>query len=329
MEFKFQVNNEDDKKRLDVFLVAKLQPIKPEFSRKKIRDLIDEGFIASSKDNPVINNKLSPSLKVNFGENYIVKIPPAKSLKLEAQKVDFDIIFEDEHLLIINKPSNLTVHPGHGNQDKTLVNGLLYRFQDNLSSINGDFRPGIVHRLDKDTSGLMVVAKNDLCHQLLSKMLEERSIGRRYLAIIYGVMSPDSGKINKNITRSSKNRLKMTTSRVKGRTSVTNYQTNEIFSDNFASLVECKLESGRTHQIRAHFESEKHSLIGDQIYNSCKKQPRPEFNKKAVNFIINFPRQALHSHKINFIHPITKEEIDFSIELTADLKELCHNLRNL
>ena len=317
-----------DKKRLDIFLASKLQSIRPELSRRKIQNIIESGNIELQNSNNQRNVILS-SQKINCGEVYIIKIPPNKPMQLDAQKIDFDVIFEDEHLLIINKPANLTVHPGPGNQSNTLVNGLLYRFKNNLSSINGDFRPGIVHRLDKDTSGLMLVAKNDLTHQILSKMLEEHQIKRLYLAIIYGVMDPESGVIDKNITRSTYNRLKMTTSKTKGRKAVTNYRTLEVMNEDFASIIECRLETGRTHQIRAHLESEKHSLIGDQIYNSCKKQPPFDHDKDAFAFINKFPRQALHSYKIELTHPITKEEIRFEISLADDLKELCQNIRKL
>ncbi len=328
MKFEFCVDKPFDKERLDIFLVNKLQPIKPELSRKKIQDLIENGFVALlNPQNP--KQKILPSQKINFNENYLIEITQSKPNELTAQEINFEVIFEDEHLLIINKPHNLTVHPGPGNHDQTLANGLLYRFQNNLSSINGDFRPGIVHRLDKDTSGLIVVAKNDLTHQLLSKMLEQHKIERYYLAFIYGVINPQNGRIDKKITRSPKNRLKMTTSRTKGRNAITNYKTIEIFADNFASLVECKLETGRTHQIRVHFESEKHSLIGDQLYSSCKKQPLINFNHQAIEFIKNFSRQALHSYKIGFTHPITKKTISFSIDLPLDLQELCQNLKKL
>jgi len=209
-----------------------------------------------------------------------------------------------------------------------LVNGLLYKFASELSSIAGSSRLGIVHRLDKDTSGLMIIAKDDLTHQLLSKMLKDRDIHRSYLALIYGVMDPKKGVIRKNIIRSRKNRLKMAIVKNIGREAITNYETKEIFMEGFASLVECNLQTGRTHQIRLHLESMKHSVMGDQLYNSCKKMLPKNANPKLQKFLQDFQRQALHSYKINFIHPITNEELSFEIPLPTDILELYNLLKN-
>ncbi|HLD76593.1 MAG TPA: RluA family pseudouridine synthase, partial [Rickettsiales bacterium] len=233
-------------------------------------------------------------------------------------------IYEDDDLLVINKPAGLTVHPGAGNHNDTLVNALLFTHKNNLSSINGEFRPGIVHRLDKDTSGLMLVAKNDFTHNILSKDLQERKIKRSYLSFIYGVLEPKKGIVNKNIMRSRNNRLKMITTKniANSRNAVTHYETLQIFLDGFISLVECKLDTGRTHQIRVHMESLKHSLIGDQLYNSCKKTAPKNLDENTKNFIANFPRQALHSYKIEFLHPRSKKEMLFKTKLPKDLEGL-------
>jgi 23S rRNA pseudouridine1911/1915/1917 synthase len=205
---------------------------------------------------------------------------------------------------------------------------ILFTHQDKLSSINGEFRPGIVHRLDKDTSGLMLVAKNDWTHQILGENLKNREIKRSYLAFVYGVLQPSHGIINKNIVRSRVNRLKMRVSRTLGRDAITNYETKEKFLDGFVSLVECRLQTGRTHQIRVHLESIKHSLIGDQLYNSAKKNPSKTLDEKIRKFISEFPRQALHSYKISFFHPRTKQEMFFEIDFSDDLKDLKKLLQN-
>ena len=231
-------------------------------------------------------------------------------------------MFEDDDLLVINKPANLTVHPGAGNHCDTLVNALLFTHQGRLSEISGELRPGIVHRLDRDTTGLMLVAKNDLAHRNLVEQLQKREVKRNYLAFIYGAMDPLKGRIEGNIARSNRDRTKMTVSQNRGRCAITNYETKEIFLGGFISLVECRLATGRTHQIRLHLEWKKHSLIGDKTYNSCKKTAPQNLDEETKTFIENFPRQALHSYKIGFLHPRTGKEMSFEIPLPEDLKKL-------
>lgn len=317
-KFEFVVEEGFEGVRLDKFLSEKFANIKPEITRSKIQNLIDENLVFDQQNRPYTNC----SQKTKINQRIIITIKKSAAHVLKAAKIDFEIIFEDDDLLVINKPAGLTVHPGSGNQDNTLVNALLFTHQNKLSSVNGEFRPGIVHRLDKDTSGLMLVAKNDFAHFYLSEKLRLREIKRSYLAFIYGTLNPKSGVINKNIVRSKVNRLKMAISRTIGRNAVTNYETKEIFCDGFASLIECRLLTGRTHQIRIHLESEKHSLIGDQLYNSCKKNPPKDLSDDIKNFIKDFPRQALHSYKISFEHPRTKQEMDFEIPLPQDLQKL-------
>jgi len=317
-KFEFEVTEEKTNIRLDKFLTDEFLSILPEINRTKISKFIDDGLVLGDKEKIITQS----SNKTKLGQKFIVTIPNPKPMDLVAKEIDFEIIFEDKDLLVINKPSNLTVHPGAGNHDDTLVNALLFTHQNKLSTISGEFRPGIVHRLDKDTSGLMLVAKNDFTHQILSKDLQERTVKRNYLAFVYGVMSSPKGKINKNIARHRSNRLKMAIVRNDGKNAITNYETKETFLDGFASLVECKLDTGRTHQIRVHLESEKHSIIGDQLYNSCKKTAPPEIPKETVDLIKNFPRQALHSYKISFVHPRSKKEMSFEIDLPDDMKEL-------
>ena len=317
-KFTFEVTENEVGIRLDKFLAEKFLTVKSEITRSKIQHLLEEKVVLNEQNQALT----TPSQKTKLGEKYFVTLPDPKPSHLEAHDIPFEIIFEDGDLLVINKPAGLTVHPGAGNQTNTLVNALLFTHQGKLSEVSGEFRPGIVHRLDKDTSGLMLVAKNDFTHQILSEKLRLREIKRTYLTFIYGVLNPSRGRINKNIVRSRTNRLKMAISRTLGRDAITNYETKETFFDGFASLVECRLETGRTHQIRVHLESQKHSVIGDQTYNSCKKMMPKNISTEAKNFIENFPRQALHSYKISFTHPRSNEEMSFEIPLPDDLKSL-------
>lgn len=317
-KFEFIVEEEFNHSRLDKFLAEKFLSIKPEITRSKLQNFIEDKLILDENSLPFSNS----SFKVKTGQKISVILPTPKPSHLTAKEIAFDIVFEDDDLLVINKPAGLTVHPGTGNQDDTLVNALLFTHKDRLSSINGEFRPGIVHRLDKDTSGLMLVAKNDLTHQILSDKLQKREIKRHYLAFIYGVLNPACGIINKNITRSRSNRVKMSVSRTLGRNATTHYETKEKFLNGFASLVKCKLDTGRTHQIRVHLEHLKHSLIGDCLYNSCKKMMSQDLSDEDKKFINDFSRQALHSYSLSFIHPKSNEEMSFEIDLPDDLKKL-------
>lgn len=324
MEFEFIVSPQEGSMRLDKFLTQEFAKEKPEINRSKIQHLIDNGLVRDGNNIAIT----SASNKTKVGQKIIVTIVRASTSHLQAKQIDFEIIYEDDDLLVINKPAGLTVHPGAGNQDHTLVNGLLFTHKDQLSSSTGDdFRPGIVHRLDKDTSGLMLVAKNDFAHQQLSQALQERNVHRNYIAFIYGVMQPKKGTIIKNIERHRHNRLKMAISNG-GRHAITHYQTTDIFCDGFISAVNCKLETGRTHQIRVHLESEKHSLIGDNTYGSCRKTAPKDLDETVKNAIKDFPRQALHSYKISFLHPRSHEEKTFEIDLPPDMKNLKETLKN-
>jgi len=322
-KYNFIVDESSAGNRLDKYLANQFLSIKPEITRSKIQNFIN-------KQQVLINNKIaiSDSIKIKKDDDIVIEITYPQNQNLIAKKIDFEVIYEDKDLLVINKPAGLTVHPGAGNHDDTLVNGLLFSFGNDLSKISGDLRLGIVHRLDKDTTGLMIVAKNDLTHQLLSEMLKNRQIKRSYLAFIYGTLSPIRGTINKNIIRCRRNRLKMTICKTAGRVAITNYETQETFLEGFASLVECNLETGRTHQIRVHLESQKHSIIGDQLYNSCKKMLPKNSSLELINFLKNFTRQALHSYKIKFEHPISKKEISLQIPLPQDLQSLYDLLKN-
>jgi len=332
--FEFIVNQGQENLRLDKFLATEFAKLQPEITRSKIQNLCKEKAIFDEKEQIIENlsqkTKLSQKIIVKLQQNCNLANLPLK----ENSAIKFEIVFEDEDLIIINKPANLTVHPGNGNKDNTLANGLIFSHKSNLSNINGNLRPGIVHRLDKDTNGLMLIAKNDFSHLKLSQALQNKEVKRNYFAFIYGLIEPNSGRIQSKITRSTKNRLKMCVSNVKGRLAITNYQTKEVFGDNFASLVECSLETGRTHQIRVHLEAMKRSIIGDQLYNSCKKNislvHENSVNSLALkNFLQNFNRQALQAYKIGFNHPRSGKFMEFSIPFSNDLFQLYQLLQKL
>lgn len=322
MELKIKVENTDDiNTRLDKFIFLELEKednFSGFYSRTKIQDLIQKNLIV--KDNSILVNN---SYKVQLNDEFTIKLNNDFELSLLPTNIPLNIVYEDEELLVINKQAGLTTHPGAGNYNNTLVNGLLFYCQNNLSTLNGLLRPGIVHRLDKDTSGLMVVAKNDFAHTKLAEQLLTRELKRNYIAIIWGTMFPLNGKIDGFINRCKANRLKMEMVKNGGKYSLTNYNTLHKFKD-LASIVECKLDTGRTHQIRVHFSSKKHPLIGDPLYCNFYKELEYEDQERA-NYINNFPRQALHSKSIKFIHPKTNEIMHFDTELPDDMKELINS----
>ena len=292
-----------------------------DLSRARIQALIKEGmvYVSGFKEE-------SASLKVSRHERIQITIPPLQEATPEPQDIPLNIVFEDEHLLVINKPAGLVVHPGAGNYDGTLVNALLHHCGDTLSGIGGVIRPGIVHRLDKDTTGLMVVAKNDAAHQGLSDQLSDRSLSRTYLALVFGVPMPPMGKIDKPIGRDLKNRQKMAVTAKNSRDAVTHYKVKEDIKGAL-SLVECRLETGRTHQIRVHMAHNKYPLIGDPLYGAQPTAVRAamkkaDYEREIINAVLDFPRQALHSQQISFIHPYTEEEHSYEAELPDDFFKL-------
>ncbi|MBR1840524.1 MAG: RluA family pseudouridine synthase [Alphaproteobacteria bacterium] len=307
----------EGKMRLDKFLSLKI----PELSRAQIQRLIVGGNV-SSEDIVLADN----AYKVRVGDSFQIIIPPATEAEPEAENIEIDIIYEDEDLIVVNKPAGMTVHPAPGAYSGTLVNALLYHCRDNLSGIGGVKRPGIVHRIDKETSGLLVVAKNDLAHQGLSVQFAEHSIERTYLAVVYGVMVPPIGRITGNIGRSKFDRKKMAIVENGGKPAATNYKTLQAFG-RVASLVQCNLETGRTHQIRVHLNSMGHALIGDKVYVKNKKSELalPADLKKYVN---EFPRQALHAKSLGFLHPRTHQFMQFDSELPADMIDLIARLED-
>lgn len=320
MKLEFPVESSALGLRIDKFLASQIQNTHPEISRTKIQNLIACGAVSDENNRAI----LDPAQKIKTEQKIQIILEESKPQQLQPKKIDFEIVFEDADLLVINKPAGLTVHPGAGNAEHTLVNALLYTHQGQLSKAGEEFRPGIVHRLDKDTSGLMLVAKNDFAHFHLSNQIKTRAVKRIYLALIYGKMLQASGRIEKGIARSRKSRLKMTISEA-GRHALTFYRTKEIYLNGFASLLECRLETGRTHQIRVHLNSCEHSVIGDKAYNDYQKSIL-KLPQKLATLIKNFPRQALHSHQISFTHPRDERQLEFVCELPSDIAELRNEL---
>ncbi|AIL65770.1 Ribosomal large subunit pseudouridine synthase D [Rickettsiales bacterium Ac37b] len=300
--------------RVDKFIAERLKYL----SRTRIKTLITSGYLTI--DNCIIEDC---NTSVKLGSTYILTIPPPVETYIKPnESLKINIIYEDKFLLVINKQAGLTVHPGAGNHQDTLVNALLAYYGDSLSAIGGRLRPGIVHRLDKDTSGLMVVAKDDPTHHSLTKQLASRTLTRIYLAVVFGVPKPLQGTITGNIGRHNQDRKKMSILKTGGKEAITNYSVQQIFYNNIASLIECKLVTGRTHQIRVHFSHYGHSLIGDQTYGNNKRKLSKLFSEEIQEKIYNFNRQALHAISIGFIHPITKEHMQFTTELPDDLQNL-------
>ena len=292
-------------------------------SRSKIKNLI-------IKKNLSINDELSndPSKKVKINDKINLIIPEPEDIDLKPFNYKIDIIYEDNDLIVINKKADISMHPGAGNKDKTLVNALI-NYNKKLSNINGELRPGIVHRIDKDTSGLVVVAKNNFVHENLSNQFSEHSVDRQYQTLIWGKLRPSKGKIETLITRSSKNRQLMSVSLSKGKKSITNYKTLEIFEKDTIptfSLVECKLETGRTHQIRVHMSYKGNNIVGDQKYKKKFKKIK-NVNKELENKIINLNRQFLHACTLGFTHPINNKRMNFVSKLPNDLENILKSLR--
>lgn len=310
------VNKDYKGNRIDKFLSACF----PDLSRSQIQKLILSGNV--SCDDVVI---LDNSFKVKENDAYQIFVPPVVEAEPKPENIPLNIIYEDNDLIVVDKPAGMVVHPAPGAYNATLVNALLYHCQD-LSGIGGVKRPGIVHRIDKDTSGLLVVVKNDLAHRFLSEQFFEHSIERTYFALVYNVPNPLKGKIVGNIARSSFDRKKMAIVQTGGKYAVTNYETIETFH-NAAALVKCNLETGRTHQIRVHMSSIGCNLIGDQVYVKKQKTTLKGFDNQVKSLINSFPRQALHATTLGFVHPTTKKFMQFSSDFPDDFYSLWQNLK--
>lgn len=291
----------------------------PDLSRSRIKVLIEQGQVT------VQQQKITtPSHRVNAGDKISIVIPDAVDDTPAAENIPLDIVYEDDDLIVINKAAGMVVHPAAGNRQGTLVNALLYHCKNNLSGIGGVKRPGIVHRLDKETSGLMVVAKNDHAHHGLSAQLQDRSLSRVYRALVWRVPIIIKGSVNLPVGRHGTNRLKMAIRKSSGREAKTHYQLVESYGDAL-SWLDCKLESGRTHQIRVHMQHIKHPLVGDPLYGLPDQEGRAILKKagyddKALETLMRFGRQALHAFEIGFIHPVSGQEMRFSCEFPEDLK---------
>jgi 23S rRNA pseudouridine1911/1915/1917 synthase len=258
-------------------------------------------------------------MKVAAGQAFAVTLPPPVEAEAMAQDIPLVIVHEDADLIVIDKPAGLVVHPAAGNLDGTLVNALLHHCQGELSGIGGVARPGIVHRIDKDTSGLLVVAKSDRAHEGLALQFKDHSIDRLYAAVVYGVPLPGSGTVDTWIGRSDADRKKMAVHREgRGKHAVTHYRTVQKLRG--AALVECRLETGRTHQVRVHMAHLGHPLIGDPVYGRERK------GFKSILETLSFKRQALHAKRLGFIHPVTGQALSFDSQLPADMQELLSEL---
>ena len=317
----FIVEESENNLRVDI-LINKREVL---ISRTRIKNLI-------LKEKLKLNDEVikSPSKKVITGDKLSLQIPEPEEASLKPFDFKLEIIYEDEDLLIINKPSGIIMHPGAGNYDKTIVNALIYYDKDSLSNIGDELRPGIVHRIDKNTSGLVVIAKNNKTHENLSKQFNDHTITRVYQLLIWGKLRPSVGKIETFITRSSKNRQLMEVSSSKGKRAITNYKTIEVFENDKTptlSLVECKLETGRTHQIRVHMTHKGNSIVGDDKYKKKYKRLK-NVDIKLESLISKLDRQFLHAKTLGFIHPKTNEEMVFSSILPQELNIILKMLRN-
>ena len=318
---KLIVDINDVNQRIDVYLNKKNSHV----SRSRIKNLI-------LKKKLKVNNKIliDPSKKVLCGEKIILDIPEPERTSLKPYDFKLNIIYEDAHLLVVDKPSGISVHPGPGNYNNTIVNALMNYNEGKLSNIGDELRPGIVHRIDKDTSGLIVIAKDNQTHEHLSNQFSNHTIERKYKTLIWGKLRPQSGKITTLITRSKKNRQLMEVSFFKGKTAITKYKTLEVFENKTIptlSFVECELQTGRTHQIRVHMSYKGNNILGDKKYR--KKFKKLNNTKREIEKeLIQLDRQFLHAGILGFTHPKTKKKLKFHSDLPYELKKLLKKIRN-
>ena len=315
------VDKIENRIRVDIFIKKRKDAV----SRTRIKDLILDKKLR-------INNKIviNPSKKIYFNDQIELIIPDPKKASIKPYKFNLDIIFEDKDLIILNKPAGIVVHPGAGNFDNTIVNALMHYSKNSFSNIGGELRPGIVHRIDKNTSGLIVVAKNNQTHEHLSNQFNKHTIDRVYQLLIWGKVRPSKGKIETFITRSSKNRQMMEVSNSKGKKAITNYKTLEIFENSnipTLSLLECKLETGRTHQIRVHMNYLGNSIVGDDKYKKKFKKIK-NINPLLEKILIKLNRQFLHAKTLGFIHPKKNKKMIFNSILPNELQIILKTLRN-
>ena len=293
---------ENQQMRLDKYLAEQF----PEQTRSYLQKLIKDGEV-------LVNGKnVKTGYQLSKGDEVSVTIPEPKELDVEPQKMDLDIVYEDDDVILVNKPKGMVVHPAPGHTTDTLVNGLLYHCKDNLSGINGVARPGIVHRIDRDTTGILIVCKNDMSHNSIAAQLKEHSINRRYRALVHGNLKNDTGTVEGPIGRHPIDRKKMSINEKNGKPAVTHYTVLERFGN--YTLIECKLETGRTHQIRVHMTSIGHPLVGDEVYGPAKCP-------------FKLQGQCLHAMVLGFVHPRTGEYMEFSADLPEYFENLLSKLR--
>lgn len=316
----FTVSENENGTRIDKYIVNLI----PSLSRSRIQNIIDKGNVFVNGN--IVTNS---SQKLKASQKISVTIPVAESATMVAKDIPLNIVYEDENFLVIDKQAGLTVHPGAGNYEDTMANALMAHCGDNLSGIGGKIRPGIVHRLDKDTSGLILAAKNDMAHQHLSEQISERTLERTYLAICWGVPKPLKGTIETNIGRSGNNRKKMSVIDEGGKHAVTNYEIKEILAGGIASLVECRLETGRTHQIRVHMTHIGHPLLGDKTYGAVHQKKLRGLPPEIQEEINTLGRQALHSHKLGVENPANGTHMEFSSPLPDDLQKVLGLLKSI
>lgn len=309
------VPENQQKKRLDQFLAQRLERI----TRSGLQKLIKDGKIT-------INDKVvKPGQKVKPGELIVITFPPPRSYNLKPEAIPLNIIYEDESIIVLNKQAGIVMHPAYANLSGTLVNALLH-YSENLSTLSGDYRPGLVHRLDKDTSGLIVVAKNDFVHANLASQFFNRTVQREYRALVWGHFRQKSGRIETLINRSNRDRIRMIISRT-GKAAITNYEVLEEYP--LISLLKVRLETGRTHQIRVHLSAKGHPVVGDQTYGGRNKQIiklNQQDQQLGLELLRIMPRQALHAKTLGFIHPETEQELLFESELPTDMKGVIYFL---
>ena len=312
----FFVESTEISRRLDRVLAERLT----DFSRTRLKALIVDGCVTVN-----MAPHVDPAFRVSVGDKLIITVPPARSSKPTPQRIPLNVIYEDNELIVIDKPPGLVVHPAPGHPDQTLVNALLSHCGASLSGIGGVRRPGIVHRLDKDTSGLLVAAKNDATHRGLANAFTTKAIKRKYKAIVLGVPSPHKDTIVSNIGRNPKNRKKMAVVLKGGKRAITLYQLEKLYSNGAASLVICELATGRTHQIRVHMAEAGYPVLGDPLYGGHRGLS-PHSTSPTIQMLREFPRQALHAFELRFIHPKTAKPLEFVSELPSDMKNLVNSL---
>lgn len=325
--FSIEADADDEGQRLDRFLANHV----PDMSRSRLKDLIKSGHAA--QDGRTI---VEPNLRVKRGERYDIDVPPAKPAIPKGEEIPLNVVYEDDAVIVIDKPAGLVVHPAAGNWTGTLVNALIAHCGDSLSGIGGVKRPGIVHRIDKETSGLMVVAKSDVAHRNLAKQFADHgrtgALERSYEAVVWGVPHPPKGSIDAALARRPQNRQKMSVVSDSGKEAVTHYAVVERYGpgeERFAARVKCRLETGRTHQIRVHMAHIGHPLIGDPVYGAGFKSKAQILPEKARKIVERLPRQALHASILGFEHPISGEILRFESPLPKDLSRIVNCLSEI